>query len=304
MKIGINGAPQPGVNPLESLRSQIEQAHADGFGTFWSLQIFGVDTLTAFAVVGQQVPDIKLGTAVVPTFPRHPMMLAQQAMTVNLATNGRLRLGIGLSHKIVVEGMWGMSFARPLRHMDDYLSALVPLMEGEQVDVSGKELTTHGKIDVPGVARPEVLVAALGEQMLELSGRKADGTITWMTGPKTLASHIVPVMAKAAEAAGRPAPQVNVSLPIVVTDDPAAARQRADKEFVIYGQLPSYRAMMDREGAAGPGDLLIAGDEAACAAALDALATAGATEFLAVEFGVGEDRARTRAFLKSQLTSR
>src|SRR5262245_19627467 len=181
MKVSINGAPRPGQNPIESLREQVEQVYADGFETFWSLQIFGIDTLTGFALVGQQVPGIRLGTAVVPTFPRHPMALAQQALTVNLAIDGRLRLGIGLSHKIVVEGMWGMSFARPLRHMDDYLSALVPLMEGEQVNVTGKELTSRGQIDVPGAQRPEVLVAALGEQMLELAGRKADGTITWMT---------------------------------------------------------------------------------------------------------------------------
>lgn len=299
MRIGIFGAAGPGGDPLAALTTQVRTAHEQGFGSFWTPQIFGLDALTAYAVIGREVPGIQLGTAVVPTYPRHPMMLAAQALTTNLAVGGRLRLGIGLSHKVVVEAMWGYSFDKPLQHMSEYLSVLVPLLEGEAVGFGGQQVTARGQLDIAGAARPEVLVAALGDKMLELCAQKADGTITWMTGPKTLASHTVPLVQRAADAAGRPAPQIIVALPMCVTDDAGAARARADQDFAIYGTLPSYRAMMDLEGAAGPGDLAIAGDEAACTAVLEELAAAGVTEFGASEFGSTEDQARTRAFLRT-----
>jgi alkanesulfonate monooxygenase SsuD/methylene tetrahydromethanopterin reductase-like flavin-dependent oxidoreductase (luciferase family) len=137
--------------------------------------------------------------------------------------------------------------------------------------------------------------------MLELAGRTVDGTVTWMTGVQTVESHVVPTITAAAKAAGRPAPSVVVGLPVCVTDDPAGARERIGRTFQIYGSLPSYRAMLDREGVEGPADVAIVGDEKTVGAALDHLAEAGATEFLANVLGSSEDRARTRAFLKSRL---
>jgi F420-dependent oxidoreductase-like protein len=146
-----------------------------------------------------------------------------------------------------------------------------------------------------------VLLAALGTQMLHLAGEQADGTVLWMTGPATVRDHIVPAITEAAAAAGRPAPRIVCMLPVCVSDDPDGARERAARVFAIYGDLPSYRAMMDREGAAGPADLAMVGDEETVGARIRALADAGVTDFVAGEYGSGEDAARTRTFLRSLL---
>jgi len=270
-----------------------------GFPAVWTAQIFGLDALTALAVAGAQVPDIRLGIGVVPTYPRHPIALAIQALTVQSATGGRLDLGIGLSHQMVIEGMYGYSYEKPARHMREYLSALQPLLHGESVNVEGETLTARGGINVPGAEAPPVLVAALGALMLKLTAELADGTITWMTGVKTIGDHIAPTISAAAEAAGRPAPRVVVGLPFCVTDDVDGARGRAAETFSVYGMLPSYRAMLDREGIEGPPDLAVCGDESVVAAAIAAVEDAGGTEVTAVPFGTPEEYERTVQVLAS-----
>jgi F420-dependent oxidoreductase-like protein len=284
--------------PLDDVVGQVQRAADAGFASVSASQIFGYDALTLLAVAGQRVPGIELVTGVVPTYPRHPIMLAGQALTVQAATGGRLTLGIGLSHEVVIEGMFGYSFDRPARHMREYLSALVPLLHGEQVAVHGETLTaaTMGPLDIDAPA-PPVLVAALGPRLLELAGTVADGTVLWMTGPATVRSHIVPTITAAADAAGRPAPRVAVALPVCVTDDPAAAREQAARLFGLYGGLPSYRAMLDREGAGGPEDVAIVGDEDAVAERIATVGVAGATDFTASIFGGAGDRERTFALL-------
>lgn len=281
--------------PIDDVIDQVRRAASGGFASVWASQIFGYDALTLLAVVGRQVPDIELGTAVVPTFPRHPVMLASQALTVQAATERRLVLGIGLSHQVVIEGAFGYSFDHPARHMADYLLVLMPLLRGETVSYNGATLraATPGPLDIKDVTPPTVLVAALGPVMLGLAGRLADGTVTWMVGPKTLERHIVPSITKAASAAGRPSPRVAVGLPVCVTDDVASARERAARSFGRYGELPSYRAMLDREGAAGPAEVAVVGDEAAVAEQVRSLAERGATDFIGSPFGSAEQRRRT-----------
>lgn len=285
-------------HPLDDVVGQVQRAADAGFASVSASQIFGYDALTLLAVAGQRVPGIELVTGVVPTYPRHPIMLAAQALTVQAATGGRLTLGIGLSHKVVIENMFGHSFDRPARHMREYLSALVPLLHGEQVAVRGETLTaaTMGPLDIDAPA-PPVLVAALGPRLLELAGAVADGTVLWMTGPATVRAHIVPTITAAAEAAGRPAPRVAVALPVCVTDHPAPARERAAQLFALYGGLPSYRAMLDREGAAGPEDVAIVGDEDAVAERIASVGAAGATDFTGSIFGDADECERTFALL-------
>jgi F420-dependent oxidoreductase-like protein len=264
-----------------------------GFPSVWTAQIFGLDALTALAVAGAQVPDIRLGIGVVPTYPRHPIALAMQALTVQSATDGRLDLGIGLSHQMVIEGMYGYSYEKPARHMREYLSALQPLLHGEGVNVEGSTLTARGGINVPGTSAPPVLVAALGAVMLKVTAEQADGTVTWMTGVKTIGDHIAPTIGAAAEAAGRPAPRVVVGLPFCVTDDIDGARGRAAETFAVYGMLPSYRAMLDREGIDGPPDLAVCGGESVIADTVRAVEAAGGTEVIAVPFGTPQEYERT-----------
>jgi 5,10-methylenetetrahydromethanopterin reductase len=286
----------------KSVPDTVTQLHrfADaGFDHAFAVQIFGHDALTLLAAAGAQVPGIALGTGVVPIYPRHPMMLAQQALTVQSATANRLILGIGLSHQVVVEGMWGMSYDKPATYMKEYLAALMPLLRGETVNVTGERVTTNAfsPIEVPDVTPPPVLVAALGTVMLTLAGTVADGTITWMTGTRTIESHIAPTIRTAAEAAGRPAPRIAVSLPVCVTADPAAAAERANKDFAIYPNLPSYKAMLDKEGAESPADVAFLGDEDSVVAAIERVAAAGATDFVASIIGNREERERTFAVL-------
>lgn len=194
------------------------------------------------------------------------MALAQQAMTTAAATANRFVLGIGLSHKLVIEGMLGLSYAHPARHMREYLAVLRPLLRGEVVNHSGSEYRVANlQVSVPGVSDIPVVVAALGEKMLRLTGQLADGTSTWMVGPRTMETHIVRHLSGAASAAGRPAPRVIGGYPIVLTSDVAAARAKIAETFAVYGQLPSYRAMLDLEGYAGPADAALVGDEATLA---------------------------------------
>jgi len=299
MRIGISAAETGGAQALSKLTDQIRRAADEGFASVWVANIFGLEALTALAVAGSQVPGIELGTAVVPTYPRHPAVMAQQALTTALAVGpGRLALGIGLSHKIVIEDMYGCSFDRPAVHMREYLSVLRPLLDGSPVSVSATTLSAHIGLSTPRAGRVPVLLAAMAPRMLALAGEQTDGTILWMTGPATIRDYVVPAITAAASAAGRPGPRVVCSLPIAVTSDPDSARASANQELAIYGQLPSYRAMLDKEGAANPGDVAVVGDEDAVAAQLQALAEAGVTDFVAVEIARGEDRERTRSLLK------
>jgi F420-dependent oxidoreductase-like protein len=301
MRIGVSLREPSGPDPMSGLREQVRQAADEGFGSAWMNNIFGLDALTALAVAGNQVSGIELGTAVVPTYPRHPAVLAQQALTAAAACGGRLVLGIGLSHKIVIEDMYGYDFGQPVRHMREYLAVLLPLLERRPASFTGVTVRANIGLTTPGEGRVPVLLAALGTHMLRLAGQQADGTILWMTGPTTVRDHIVPTITEAAAAAGRPAPRVACILPVCVTSDPDGARERAARVFAIYGELPSYRAMLDREGATGPGDVAIVGDEDAVGTQIRFLAEAGVTDFVAGEYGRGEDATRTRAFLRSLL---
>jgi 5,10-methylenetetrahydromethanopterin reductase len=284
MRIGIFGGEVAGHSGIDEVVASARRTADEGFASYWMPQIFGLDALTSLAVIGREVPSIELGTAVIPTYPRHPMMLAGQALTTQAISGGRLTLGIGLSHQLVIEGMFGQSFDKPVRHMREYLSILMPLVHDGTVSFRGETLSANGTINIAGATPFPVLVAALGPKMLELAGTAADGTITWMTGPATLESHTVPAITKAAEQAGRPPPRVCVGLPVCVTSDPDGARERAGRVFAVYDSLPSYKAMLDREGAAGPADV-------------------GTTDFAAVEYASVSkgDRERTRELLRSLL---
>jgi F420-dependent oxidoreductase-like protein len=299
MRIGtMSGAINTGT--IDDVIAEARRAVDDGFDSFWVSQIFSHDALTVLALVGREVPGIELGTAVVPTYPRHPMMLAQQALTVQAATGGRLALGIGLSHQIVVEMMWGLNFGKPVRHTREYLSVLMPLLEGKPVGFAGEEFKVNGAVAVAGGSRPSVLVAALGPQMLRVTGTLADGTSTWCVGPKTLAELTVPVLRQAAADAGRPEPRVVCALPVCVTDDVDAARKRAAEVFAVYDTLPSYKTMMDREGVDGPSGLAIVGTEDEVRDQIAGVAAAGVTDFNAGAFpGNPEEDERTRALLRS-----
>lgn len=302
MRIGIFAGDSSAGGKVDQIVEAAHLAAAQGFPSFWLPQIFGVDAITVAGVIGREVPSLEVGTAVVPTYPRHPMMLAQQALTASALTGGHFTLGIGLSHQMVIEQIMGLSFEKPLRHMREYLSILGPLVREGNVAFTGETLSTSATIDVGGAEPCPILIAALGPKMLDLAGEMADGTITWMTGPRTIADHIVPNVRASAERNGRPAPRVVSGVPVCVTDDVEATRKRAAIVFQVYGILPSYRAMLDREGLEGPADLAIVGNEDEVLAGIARFAEAGVEDFLAVEFArVDDERIRTREVLRGLL---
>jgi len=288
--------------PIDEVVADVQRLADAGLASAWASQVFGHDALTLLAVVGTRVPRIELGTAVVPVQPRHPAMLAAQAATVQSAIGGRLALGIGLSHQVVVEGMWGLGFDRPASFLREYLQVLVPMLRGERVDFSGERLrAVSGPLPQATVPTP-VYVAALGPVMLRTAGELADGTVTWMTGTKTVASHVVPRITAAAGAAGKPAPRVVVGLPVCVTADSQRARERIDSALAIYPSLPSYRAMLDREGADAASQIALVGTEEEVAQGVNRLAEAGATDLSASVIGDSSERERTWRLLAELAT--
>jgi 5,10-methylenetetrahydromethanopterin reductase len=301
MRIGIGIGDMAGAPAdVDGLVAQAKRAEADGFASGWFANIFGMDAMMAAAICGRETSRIELGTAVVPTYPRHPIAMAQAALSAQAVARGRFTLGIGLSHQMVIEGMLGLAFDKPFTHMREYLAVLGPLIRSGSVQFAGDAFRVSASISVPGATPCPILLAALAPRMLALAGREGDGTITWMTGPRTIREHTAPRIRKAAEKAGRPRPRVVVGLPVAVTANVGAARESAARGFQIYGMLPSYRAMLDREGAGGPADVAIVGDESGVAEQLERIADAGATDFLAVPFRVEGDPGaieRTRALL-------
>jgi len=225
--------------------------------------------------------------------------MAQQAASTAAAARGRFTLGIGPSHRVVVEEMWGLSYDRAYAHTREYLSVLVPLLTTGKVEHAGTEFTVRAHLtSMDGLPVP-VLLSGLGPKMLALAGTLAAGTITWMVGARTLRDHIVPRLREAAAAAGRPAPRIVVELPLALTDDVAAARELAGRMFKGYAVLPAYRAMLDREGAAGPAEVAVVGDHDAIGEQLLRLAEAGATDFNAAPYALGEHDAGLDTCLRS-----
>jgi len=301
MRIGVVVPNQRAT--VASVRAHLVRLEHLGVDSAWMPGIpNGPDILTLLAVAGQATEHLELGTAIVPTHPRHPVALAAQALTVDDALGGRLTLGIGVSHEKVIDGQLGLDFDRPVRHVREYLSILRPLLAEQRVDFQGETMRTRIRLDASFSGRPPppVLLAALGEQMLRVAGSLADGFVSWMTGLRTLEDHSIPVITAAAREAGRPAPRIMVGLPILLTEDAPAGRARADEEFAIYGRLPSYRAMLEAEGATGPGDIAVVGDEAAIAGTLKRVEEMGATDFQATPFGDEDEIARTVELLASR----
>lgn len=298
MRISVWGGSD--ITKVETVVERTRVAAADGIPEIWFPQTASVDILTALAIAAASVPHIALGSAVVPIQGRHPIPMAQQALTVaDAAGPGRFTLGIGVTHKPVSEGWYGIPYAETVELCDEQLQALAPLLSvGRRADVDGRHLRAHIKIGMAGDG-PGMVLAALGPKMLELAGRYTDGTVTWMTGVRAVGRDVVPALRDASARAGRGEPRVIVGLPVCVTDDVASARERVGATMSGAMHMRSYQRMVAAEGVSEPVDIALVGDEAAVRARIDELATAGATELLANETGTPEERQRTRRLLAS-----
>ena len=285
-------------------------AEAEGFGSAWTVHFSrGVDALSVLAVAGTRTSRIDLGVGIVPTYPRHPLALAQQAATAQAFSGGRLTLGVGVSHRPVIEDLHGLAYQQPAAHMRDYLSVLVPLLREGSVCYRGNYYEVDGGFAVPGTSPVSVLVGALSPLMVQAAGELADGVVTWLAGPRTLGEQIVPRLhhSAAGQREGQAPPRVVAALPVALSADSAASRQAADGVFARYAGFDNYRRLLDREGVESPGALAVTGDEAAIEKQLGRLADAGVTELWPIIFPVGDDpgrsRRETRALLRALATT-
>lgn len=285
MRIGMMIGEGAGECPhLDEIIARAQRIEAAGLSTGWMANIFAYDAINLLGIVGRETKRIELGTAVVPTYPRHPVVMAQQSLTTQAASKGRFTLGIGLSHQVVIEKMFGLSYARQLSHMREYLSVLKPLLCGEPVKYRGEEYRVNAGLKPPGATPVPVVMAALGPKMLELCGREAMGTITWMAGHKALSEHVIPRITAAAREAECPPPRVIAGMPIAIANDITKAHEVAAKVFQVYRDLPAYRTMLDRGGAAEPVDVALVGDPATVKGELKRLEDIGVTDLCAFVF--------------------
>jgi F420-dependent oxidoreductase-like protein len=302
MRIGINGSGRMITSGVGGVLTDLTAAEADGFATYWVAQVGLIDALTLIGAHGDTGSSMEIGTAVISTWERHPHMLAAQALTTQALIGDRLIVGIGLNHQPHVEQQLRMPWHKPVRHLLDYLAILGDLLETGSASFQGEVWSFEGDGQKPSAGVPKVMVAALGEQVLKVTGRRTDGTILWCVGPKTIRAHIAPILNDAAAAADRPAPAIVCSIPVWVTDDPQPARDFLGAILGDYANLPSYRAMMDIEGVEGLGELSIVGNEDFVREAIGEIAASGATDFTPVPMGFNPDEeARTMAVLRESI---
>jgi 5,10-methylenetetrahydromethanopterin reductase len=282
----VLGVPESPLEVVEEAR-RAEQA---GFPAVWSVHLSrGVDALSILAAAGTRTSRIELGVGVVPTYPRHPLALAQQAATTQALCGGRLTLGVGVSHRPVIEGMHGIPYTSPAAHMREYLSVLIPLLREGSVSYRGEFYRVEGGFTVPGMSPVSVVVAALSPKMVRVAGELTDGAVTWLAAPRALEGWIVPGLHEAAAAAGRSQPRVVAAMPVAVSGDADAGHAAADEVFVRYGGMENYQRLFEREGAESPGELAIVGTESDVEKQLRRYAEVGATEFWPTVFPVGAD---------------
>jgi F420-dependent oxidoreductase-like protein len=299
MRIGLPG----GGATIERIVQQAIDAEADGFTSLWYASATFGDPLVAIAAAGRATTSIELGTSVLQTYTCHPVLQAARAVaTANAMGRPGFTLGVGPSHKPVIEGVFGLSYDGVGAHTEEYIDVLAPLARGEGVHHHGE----HFHVDIPGAGAPaqpvSVMLSALAPRFLRVAGQQTDGTILWMGNARSIESHVAPRITAAASTAGRPAPRIVAGLPVAVHDDADEARNVAATAFAMYATLPNYQRILEAGGAAGPADAAIVGDEASVTSQIEALFAAGATDVWAAPFPVGDDRSasrrRTRELLK------
>ncbi|QOV33155.1 TIGR03564 family F420-dependent LLM class oxidoreductase [Streptomyces ferrugineus] len=302
MRIGLTGRP----TTTEELVEQAKAAEADGFSSVWYDSTVLGDPLTAMAIAGRETSTIELGTAVLQTYPCHPLLQANRAAAAAEAM-GRpgLLLGLDPSHEPVASGMYGLSYDHPGRNNEEYLRILTGLLRSKSVTFEGTDRTARGA-RVPARQPVPVLLAAPGPRLLRVAGELADGAVLFMASARAIETHAAPRLRAAASAVGRPVPRIVAGVPVAVHDDIAEARAATAETAMICEGLPNYRRIMEIGGAHSEADAAILGDENSVTRQLQSLLDAGATDIQVFTVPVGPDhrqsRRRTRELLAS-LTS-
>jgi F420-dependent oxidoreductase-like protein len=316
MRMGLMVGPERGryAAKVDRMRADATWAEQAGFASVWIPQIPDeFDALTAAALVGASTTRIEIGTAVVPIQPRHPVALAQQALSVQAVAGGRLTLGLGVSHHWIIDEMLGLPYERLVSTMRAYLDVLDQAFRGPgTIEVVNDAFRVHMPLDVTDIDRTPVMLAALGPLMLDLAGGRTDGTILWMADERAIASHVVPRITRAAQAAGRPAPRIVAGVPVCLCADAEieTAVARTNRVLAEAEVSPNYARLLEHGDARNVGDILAAGSEASIEKRLRSFADAGATDVSIRVVPIGDTRderlacsERTRAFLATLATS-
>jgi len=296
MRIGVMVGPERGRyrTKIERMVADAQWAEGAGLASIWIPQIpDDFDALTAAALIGARTTRIEIGTAVVPVQPRHPIALAHQALSTQAACDGRLTLGLGVSHHWVIDEMLGLPYERPAATLRAYLDVLDPALAGPgMVEVDNDRFRIHNPIDITDLAPTPVMVAALGPVMLRLAGERTDGTILWLADERAIGSHIAPAINAAAEAAGRRPPRIVAGVPVCLCadDEVDVAVQRANRVLSESEVSPNYQKLLDRGDARTVGDLLAAGSGTSIERRLRSFADAGATDVSLRVVPIGDTR--------------
>ena len=299
---------------VERMLADVRWAEDAGLASVWIPQIPDeFDVLTAAALAGFTTDRIEIGTAVVPVQTRHPIALAEQALSVQAICEGRLALGLGVSHHWVIDEMLGLPYERLAPTMRANLDVLDQALAGPgMVDVENDFFRVHNPISVTDITPTSVLIAALGPLMLKLAGERTDGTILWMADERAIGSHVVPSITRAAEAAGRPAPRVVAGIPVCLCadDEVDVAVARTNRVLSEAEVSPNYQRLLEHGDARTVGDILVAGSESTIEKRLGVFADAGVTDVSVrvVPIGDGRDELiassqRTRDLLSSLVSS-
>lgn len=278
---------------VDAIVRHARRAQQDGFASYWIGQQFDWDAFSLLAVLTREVPHIEFGTAVTHIWTAFPVHLAQQAASLNVLSGGRFTLGLGVEHDWVMREMWGLPFQRPVSVLSEYLQIITSMLRTGAVEFRGEHYQVNtGFLRFEPMPGLPIILGALGPRMLELAGRHADGTTTWMTGRRTLRDHIVPTITRAASESGRPPPRIIALLPVLATDDREEVRREVLAKFGTYHQMPSYRAMLEREGVGTADEIAICGSEGQIQDHLGKLARSGVTDLGAIILGDPDTRER------------
>ncbi|WP_319457331.1 MULTISPECIES: TIGR03564 family F420-dependent LLM class oxidoreductase [unclassified Mycobacterium] len=296
MRIGLTG----GASSVDKIVAQAQQAEADGFSALWYASAVQGDPLVAMTLAGRATASIELGTAVLQTYPCHPLLQANRAASVvNAMGREGFTLGLGPSHEALISGVFGLSYDHPGRNTEEYVRIVSGLLRGEDVDFAGEDWTTRSLGRAVALDHPvPLLLAALSPRMVRIAGEFADGVVLWMASAKAIETRIGPGLRAAAASAGRPAPRVVAGLPVAVHDDVDEARAATTATSTAYSGMTNYQRIIEAGGGSSPADVAVVGNEDSVRAQLEALIAAGATDVWAQPIAVGDDRDRRTASLR------
>ncbi|HZP87477.1 MAG TPA: LLM class flavin-dependent oxidoreductase [Burkholderiales bacterium] len=282
-----------------SMLQTIMQAEAAGVTKVWLTTGSGPDALTIFAAAAATTRTIRMGTAIVPTYPRHPLVVAQQSADIAQMANGRFVLGLGPSHANIMEGRYGIPYKKPLGHLREYVAVVKALLSGHQTDFEGEHFKVHAKLNYG--AQVPVIISALRAGSFELAGEISDGAVSWLCPAPYLRDVALPALQRGAANRGKQRPPLIAHAFLALTTDPQELQQGVNEFLPHYPRMTNYQEMFAAAGypearQASWSDTMVEavvlhGDENRCRQRLEAfMRTSGCDEIILSIMFVGADR--------------